>query len=142
VLLTRYFCFVGAALLGLLLLAGWYWPSAPERFSKDESSATSSIDQAIHIRSAQRWPDKVVMDTNVPTIVPPLAPPAMVTQAASPPVQTAERSPVDAHAELRPEPPVPPRKRIARVHHRSPRSRASEYAYASPPTAPSWSFGW
>jgi len=148
VLLTRYFCFVGGALLALLLFVGWYWPGAPAQPSDEDAAASASIAQSIRIRSAQRWPEKVVIDTNVPTIVPPAPPPApILAQARAAPAHSAgapvEHAPADAHAEVRPDPHGPVHRRPVRVaRHRYPRLRTSQFAYASPPTAPSWPFGW
>src|SRR5215470_4292115 len=107
VLLTRYFGFVGGALLALLLFVGWYWPSAPAQPSDEDAAASSAIAESIRIRSAQRWPDKVVIDTSVPTIIPPPSPPAPILAQAQPaPAQTesanrtAKRSLADARAEM------------------------------------------
>jgi hypothetical protein len=149
VLLTRYFCFVGGALLALLLFVGWYWPGAPAQPSDADASAVAN---SIRIRSAQRWPDKVVIDTSVPTIVPPPAPPAPILAQAQPaPAEKADvpakHSPADAHAEIRREPSAPSHKRQTQIRvarHRYPRQPmgSSTWASAGPPMAPSWPFGW
>jgi hypothetical protein len=152
VLLTRYFCFVGAALLALLLFVGWYWPSTPAQPQDQEAGASSAIADSIRIRSAQRWPDKVVIDTSVPTIVPPPAPPAPILAQAQPaPVvkekadPPAKHSVADAHAEMRRDPPAPRHKRqvkVARRHYQRLPPASSTWASAGPPMAPSWPWGW
>src|SRR6266702_1523918 len=66
--MARYFAVVGGALAVLLLIAGWSVPELPDRFP----DRPDSIDAAtIRIESARKWPEKVVFDTNQPTISPP-----------------------------------------------------------------------
>ena len=66
--LARYFMVVGGALVALLLIAGWSLPELPESFP----DRPEVIDRAtIRIRSERKWPEKVVLDTNQPTIAPP-----------------------------------------------------------------------
>lgn len=66
--MARYFAVVGGALAVLLLIAGWSLPELPDRFP----DRPDSIDAAtIRIESARKWPEKVVFDTNQPTISPP-----------------------------------------------------------------------
>jgi hypothetical protein len=64
--LKRYFGFVGGLLLGLLLVADWYFPSP---FSGKEAGGIDKT--VIRITSTHRWPDRIVFDTNQPTIFPP-----------------------------------------------------------------------
>jgi hypothetical protein len=64
--LLRYFGFVGGALLALLLVSNAYLPKTP-----DEVRADSGFDRStIRIHSETKWPERVVFDTNRPTIVP------------------------------------------------------------------------
>ena len=63
--IARYFMFVGSALLVLLLVAGWSLPEPPASFS-DRPGVTERA--AIRIRSERKWPEKVVLDTNQPTL--------------------------------------------------------------------------
>jgi len=66
--LGRYFVFVGSILLALLLLSDRYLPGhiAP--------SPRADVDRSIiRIHSGHKWPDAVVYDTSLPTIVPPVA---------------------------------------------------------------------
>jgi hypothetical protein len=69
--LGRYFIFVGSLLLGMLFISDWYLPkdSAPGFFR--EARVDKSI---IRIKSAHKWPEAIVFDTSLPTIVPPLLP--------------------------------------------------------------------
>jgi hypothetical protein len=90
--LGRYFGCAGSLLLALLLLADWYIPklsAEPDRADVDRS--------IIRIHSMHRWPEAIVFDTSLPTIVPP---PAMTADAA------AKRTPRDALA-LLPQAPTP-----------------------------------
>jgi Zn-dependent protease with chaperone function len=65
--LGRYFFFVGSLLLAMLFVADWYLPDSPQSFVRD-----ASVDKSIiRIKSAHRWPERVVIDTSLPIIVPP-----------------------------------------------------------------------
>jgi hypothetical protein len=79
--LGRYFLFIGGVLLAILFIAERYLPqSASETFTR-EARADKSI---IRIKSVHQWPERVVFDTSLPTIVPPapvLADAAVVNQA-------------------------------------------------------------
>jgi hypothetical protein len=83
--LGRYFGCAGCLLLALLFLADWYIPklsAEPDRADVDRS--------IIRIHSMHRWPEAIVFDTNLPTIVPPV----MTADVA------AKRTPRDALALL------------------------------------------
>jgi hypothetical protein len=67
--LGRYFAFVGSVLLGMLFFADWYLPSASSQTFFRDARVDKSI---IRITSAHKWPEPIVIDTNLPTIVPPL----------------------------------------------------------------------
>lgn len=67
--LGRYFAFVGSLLLGMLFIADWYLPSASSQTFFREARVDKSI---IRIKSAHKWPEPIVIDTSLPTIVPPL----------------------------------------------------------------------
>ena len=64
--LARYFFFVGSLLLAMIFVAGWYLPDSPQTFR--EAQVDKSI---IRIKSAHKWPERIVIDTSLPTIVPP-----------------------------------------------------------------------
>ena len=73
----RYFLYIGSALLALLFIADWWLPSL------GSGSAPSDVDRStIRIHSVQKWPNAVVIDTTLPTIVPP---PAIAAAPAPPP---------------------------------------------------------
>jgi hypothetical protein len=67
--LGRYFAFVGSLLLGMLFIADWYLPSASSQTSFRETRVDKSI---IRINSAHKWPERITIDTSLPTVVPPL----------------------------------------------------------------------
>jgi hypothetical protein len=63
---ARYFFFVGGALLALLLLLDAVLPKSPA-----VDSTEAAIDPpVIRIHSDRKWPERVVFDTSIPTIVP------------------------------------------------------------------------
>lgn len=67
--LGRYFAFVGSLLLGMLFIADWYLPSTSSQTFFLEGRADKSM---IRITSTHKWPEPIVIDTSLPTIVPPL----------------------------------------------------------------------
>ena len=51
----------------MLFVAEWYFPDSPQSFVRE-----AYVDKAIiRIKSAHRWPERVVIDTSLLTIVPP-----------------------------------------------------------------------
>jgi hypothetical protein len=63
--LVQYFAVVGSILLALCWGAGWYFPEP------DTKVVHSDIDKpAIRIPSVEKLPERVVIDTSLPTIVP------------------------------------------------------------------------
>ena len=65
--MARYFIFVGGTLAALLFIPGWCLPTPPAMFA-DQSVA---LDRAvIRIKSAHKWPEKVILDTSQSTITP------------------------------------------------------------------------
>jgi hypothetical protein len=62
--LARYFLYVGGALLALLFLSDPYLPKLPAADWGNSRSAN------IHIHSDQKWPERIVYDTSLPTVVP------------------------------------------------------------------------
>jgi hypothetical protein len=136
--LARYFLWVGAVLLALLLVADLSLPELPIAKSADARLP------AIHIRSVQKLPERVVYDTSIATIIPaPLAHreaniPAVATDAD---ISTAAR---EAFAQSRPSDAKQPqrsdpRKRDTRQrHHRFATRRAAPSALL----AARQPFGW
>jgi hypothetical protein len=113
--LARYFLFVGGALLALLFLSNEVLPKLPVEAERAEAGPDRSV---IRIRSDRKWPERVVFDTNLPTIVPPqtakIEAPVPVPTTVSD-VSSSGRA-LQAFAELKPvEPrkpePKPPHKR-------------------------------
>jgi hypothetical protein len=96
-LVARYFLYVGAALLALLFVVGAELPSSPV-VAVDTTAADLST---IRIHSDRKWPERVVFDTNAPTIVPAPTQTASNTPA---PAQVADASTKmrDAFAQLTP----------------------------------------
>ena len=64
--LARYFLFVGGALLALLFAVNAALPSIPV---SDKADTVAEL-PAIRIHSDRKWPERVVFDTRLPTIVP------------------------------------------------------------------------
>jgi hypothetical protein len=64
--LIRYFGFVGTGLVLLLVGLDWYFPQPTA-----ESPGSVSNGPTIRIASAEQLPERVVIDTSLPTIVPP-----------------------------------------------------------------------
>jgi hypothetical protein len=137
----------------MLFLANWYWAGTPADVAPRAQaiSGPSATERTIHIQSERRWPDRIVFDTTMPTIVPPPAPVAAATPAPAAPVvatSTEGTSPLDARAEIKPsvQPAAPPPKRQAKVRHRNSRPDSGQPpppAFASAnPMARSWPFGW
>jgi hypothetical protein len=118
--LARYFLFVGGVLLALLFLVDAGSPKLP---------ATEAISAAIdlpaqRIRSDRKWPEPIVFDTSLPTIVP--AAPAKIEASVPASTTAAEISakmrvretfaqfrPAD---EKKPEAKLPPKRKIVRRH--------------------------
>jgi hypothetical protein len=93
--LGRYFIFVGSVLLTLLFVADWYMPQLPLQ------PARADVDRGIRVQSRHGWPERIVIDTSLPTIVPASAITADLPPAAPP----QARSPRDAFALAAPEAP-------------------------------------
>lgn len=118
---ARYFMFVGGALLALLFLIDAYVPSP----TVVASHAAPSIDRnVVRIHSDQKLPERVVYDTSLPTIVPPVSM-FRVAAAPRPPVAIDITAPVrvrDTFAQFvpadvkKPEPQVQRKRRVARAH--------------------------
>jgi hypothetical protein len=93
-LVLRYFLYVGGALLALLLLCAAVMPTPP---AGEGVVASASDSPAIRIRSAQKWPDRVVLDTNAPMPAPVKVAQAAPRAESRSGAQTAVR---DAYAQL------------------------------------------
>jgi hypothetical protein len=133
--IVRYIIWVGTSLLALLLVANWF---APE--SRPEPIHEAVDKPVIRITSAQEPPERVVIDTNQPTIIPPPLPVESVAPAS--------RSPLQSYASVDPSPTAiePAKKRPKAIKRREARVAPYEarlsYAPAAargapPPPAPS-----
>ena len=76
----RYIAFVGSLLLAILFIAGWYLPMAPT-----QSVASREAEPIIRIKSDRKWPERIVFDTNAPTIVPQKSPVIADAPVTTPP---------------------------------------------------------
>src|SRR3954466_10781153 len=122
---ARYFMFVGGALLALLFLIDAYVPSQ----AVVASHAAPSIDRnVVRIRSDAKLPERVVYDTSLPTIVPPVSK-VQVAAAPQPPVAAdviAEARVRDTFAQYvpaeakKPEPQAPRKRKVAKSHANPP----------------------
>ena len=59
--IAKYFTTVGIILVALLFVANWYLPEPPVVFADRSIEKTT-----IRIKSARKWPEKIVFDTNQP----------------------------------------------------------------------------
>lgn len=115
--LLRYFVFVGGALLALLFVSNAVLPKLPV----EHVANTAKELPMIRIHSARKWPQRVVIDTSLPTIVPTQTaraePDTPATTVADVPAQAGTR---DAYAQLttpetkKPEPKPRRKHRVAR----------------------------
>ena len=67
---ARYFFYVGGVLLALLFAVDAYVPKEPVATSTAAAAAPVE-NPTLRIRSDRKWPERVVYDTSLPTIVPP-----------------------------------------------------------------------
>ena len=117
---ARYFSFVGGVLLALLFILDAYLPKIP---AHERANANLPF---IRIHSDRKWPERIVFDTSLPTIIPPRiasdeasipSPPAAIDVSG----KARER---EALAQLQPSnasQPQPPntRKRDPRLQHQA-----------------------
>jgi hypothetical protein len=82
----RYFLFVGGSLLALLFAVDAYVPKEPVVTAAEASAPTDN--PTLRIRSDRKWPERIVFDTSVPTIVPPAQ--TAATEVNPPPTAASE----------------------------------------------------
>jgi hypothetical protein len=136
--LARYFSFVGGVLLALLFVLNAYLPRIPVHEKADADLPV------IPIQTDRKWPERVVFDTSVPTIVP-----AQIAsgEPSIPPSETASDVSVEARgrealAQMQPSDtkqaksrkPEPKPQRKSRI--------ARRYVPSHFTSAPQWQFGW
>lgn len=84
---ARYFFCVGGVLLALLFV----FDATQPRLPVTERSHTASIDMpVVRIQSDRKWPEKVVFDTSIPTIVP--APVVQTAAVAAPAMEMSAKT--------------------------------------------------
>lgn len=102
--LARYFLFVGGALMALLFAFDFFSPKA---VADSAIQSAGTVDKStLRIKSEQKWPERIVLDTTQPTIVPQAA---QTVQAALPgpapaPEFTATARVRETFAQFTPEP--------------------------------------
>lgn len=131
---ARYFLFVGAVLMALLFAVDAFTPKTSMASSTGVAAAPVE-NPTLRIRSDHKWPERVVYDTSLPTIVPPKAEMAAVVPAPTPAPATeisAKSRVRESFAQFKPadEPklearPLPKRK-VARVRTAPPVMRVAQ----------------
>ena len=98
--IARYFIIVGGTLAALLFIAGRCLPTPPVMLADQPQAVDRAI---IRIKSARKWPEKVVLDTSQPTMAPPAVeePPA-AQSVRLPPDEPGDQSNLEAMAQLKP----------------------------------------
>jgi hypothetical protein len=140
--LARYFLFVGSALVALLLFLDAYLPSQVVNSATATGGTVADVGRPmLRIRSSQKLPERIVIDTSIPTIVPPPAP-AVVADVPE------EKPPVlDALAQVAPsdlkksdvkksDPKPPPKRKVAKRQVHQPTiayAQGPRVAYAQAP---------
>ncbi len=87
----------------MLFVADWYLPDSPQSFVR-EARVDKSI---IHIKSAHKWPERIVIDTSLPTIVPAPSPVLANAPAINSPREAFARLEIPSPQVLRNPPPAP-----------------------------------
>ena len=80
--IARYIAWVGTSLMVLLLAANWFFPRSLTEATADETNRP-----VIRIASLQQPPQRIVIDTSLPTIVPPPRSADAIPDEPPPPVQ-------------------------------------------------------
>jgi hypothetical protein len=83
---ARYFMYVGGVLLALLFISDAFLP----KLAVADRTDTATELPAIRIHSDRKWPERVVLDTSTPTIVP--AQTAKAEAVVPPPTPAADDS--------------------------------------------------
>jgi hypothetical protein len=112
--IARYFMFVGGTLAALLFIPGWLLPPPRGTFA-DQSVA---LDKAvIRIKSARKWPEKVILDTSQLTITPPavMDPTAIQSSIPLPSNKAPDQPSLKATVLLKPD--------TQPAHHSTPQSK-------------------
>jgi hypothetical protein len=132
--LARYFLYVGGALLALLLVSEPYLPKLP---AADWGNSRSVV---IRIHSDQKWPERIVYDTSLPTIVPTQI--ASIEADVAAPEVVASTAAREAFAQLQPASRLSDARKIEpklQRHHKIAKRRAAPPARLA---AQQMQFGW
>jgi hypothetical protein len=128
--LARYFVYVGGTLLALLLLLNFYLPKPAE------SAVASDVQRpVVRIHSDQKLPERIVIDTSIPTIVPVAIAAAPAKSARLDALAQAAPSDLKAPEPAKPEPKLPPKRKVAKrqVHQPAVANAQSPLVYAQAP---------
>jgi hypothetical protein len=131
--IARYSMFVGCTLVALLFIAGWCLPTPPVMFA-DQSVATDRA--VIRIKSAHKWPEKVILDTSQRKIAPPAVDESPAAQLVRlPPDEAGDQSNLEALAQLKPDTqPAAINHPILRIKHGVARTARSKRLARGPDT--------
>ena len=128
----RYFLFVGGVLLALLLAVDAF---SPQQVAVASNTAPGVDKTVVRIRSDQKLPERVVYDTNLPTIVPSSASVQVAAAPVAPSAEaTAQARVRDTFAQFVPaepkkaEPQVQRKRKVAKVRIESAGSRRAAVA--------------
>jgi hypothetical protein len=123
--IARYFMSVGCMLVILLFIAKWCVPTSPAMVAGQSVAIERAV---IRIKSAHKWPEKIVLDTSQPAIAAPAVEAPPVAQwVRRLPDHARDKSKLEALAQLKPD--TPPAAldrqalRIKRSLARTPRSK-------------------
>src|ERR1700753_2656760 len=114
--LVKYFVYVGAALLALIVVLGKGFPVPPANETATAVVAASDTPM-IRIHTDRKWPERVEFDTSAPTIVPV---PVQTASAGAPASVQPHVTARDASAQLtrpdvkKPDPKPPQKRKIAK----------------------------
>jgi hypothetical protein len=100
--IARYFIFVGGTLAALLFIPGWLLPERPAMFAVQSVAFDRAV---IRIKSAHKWPEKVILDTNELTVKPSVImyPPAVQPSIPPPSDKAPAQSNLEAMALFKPD---------------------------------------
>lgn len=112
----RYFLYVGSVLLAMLFVADEYFSPSVEA----QPHAAGGVDKSIiRIASTHRWPERIVIDTSIPTIIPPPLTAYAENVAASNPTREAFAQVTTPHPKVADATPAREKRKIAK--YRSPK---------------------
>jgi hypothetical protein len=99
---VRYVIFAGSTLAALLLISDWLLPNPPATFADQPVALDRAV---IRIKSANKWPEKVILDTSRLTIMPPVivAPATIQSSSLLPSDKSSDHSNLEATRLLKPD---------------------------------------